>query len=121
MFVCIHRCLCAVLCRVWYTITAKEGLKQGDVVDLIGLYKDEKRYAHRFMPIPYDIPEGNTAAYFPETNVLVPLDSTADESTTYFKGDKDYHREARRVEKIAQKKGRLSPPLRVFSSYFILQ
>ena len=61
---------------------AKEGLKQGDVVDLIGHYKGEKRYAHRFMPIPYDIPEGNTAAYFPETNVLVPLDSTADESNT---------------------------------------
>jgi anaerobic selenocysteine-containing dehydrogenase len=60
----------------------KEGLKQGDVVDLIGHYKGEKRYAHRFMPIPYDIPEGNTAAYFPETNVLVPLDSTADESNT---------------------------------------
>ena len=60
----------------------KEGLKQGDVVNLVGHYKGEKRYAHRFMPIPYDIPHGNTAAYFPETNVLVPLDSTADESNT---------------------------------------
>ncbi len=59
-----------------------EGLKQGDVVNLIGHYKGERRVAHRFMPIPYDIPSGNTAAYFPETNVLVPLDSTADESNT---------------------------------------
>jgi hypothetical protein len=32
--------------------------------------------------IPYDVPRGSAAAYFPEANVLVPLDSTADQSNT---------------------------------------
>ena len=30
----------------------------------------------------YDVPRGCCATYFPETNVLVPLDSTADRSHT---------------------------------------
>jgi hypothetical protein len=32
--------------------------------------------------VPYDIPLGCTATYFPETNVLVPLGSRADKSRT---------------------------------------
>jgi hypothetical protein len=32
--------------------------------------------------IEYPTPAGCAAAYFPETNVLVPLDSTADVSNT---------------------------------------
>ena len=32
--------------------------------------------------VPYDIPQGNLAAYFPEANCLVPLHSTADVSNT---------------------------------------
>lgn len=35
-----------------------------------------------FKVLPYDIPRGNCATYFPETNALVPLDSFADESRT---------------------------------------
>ena len=35
-----------------------------------------------FAPVPFDIPRGNCATYFPETNALVPLDSVADESRT---------------------------------------
>jgi hypothetical protein len=32
--------------------------------------------------MPYDVPRGNCATYFPEANVLVPLDSYADRSHT---------------------------------------
>ncbi|MFT3710947.1 MAG: FdhF/YdeP family oxidoreductase [Archangium sp.] len=35
-----------------------------------------------FRVIPFDIPRGNCATYFPETNALVPLESFADESRT---------------------------------------
>ena len=61
---------------------AERGLKAKDVVDLVSHYRCEKRRANRFLIVPYDIPLGNCATYFPETNVLVPLDSTADESNT---------------------------------------
>lgn len=36
----------------------------------------------KFRVVPYDIPRGNCATYFPETNALVPLESIADESRT---------------------------------------
>ena len=32
--------------------------------------------------MPYDIPRRCAATYFPETNVLVPIDSVAEESNT---------------------------------------
>ena len=60
----------------------ERGLKAGDVVDLVGHFRGETRRANRFLVVKYDIPKGNCATYFPETNVLVPLDSTADESQT---------------------------------------
>jgi hypothetical protein len=34
------------------------------------------------MIAPYDIPRGCAATYFPEANVLVPIDSVADGSNT---------------------------------------
>ncbi len=40
------------------------------------------RTAKGFKAIPYNIPEGCAAAYFPEANVLVPLNSVADKSHT---------------------------------------
>lgn len=42
----------------------------------------ETRLANAFYAIPYDIPSGTAAAYFPEANVLVPVNSTALESNT---------------------------------------
>ncbi|MEY4483050.1 MAG: hypothetical protein RL693_502 [Verrucomicrobiota bacterium] len=51
-------------------------------VNITGHWKDEKRYANNFLAVPYDVPRGCAAAYFPEANVLVPIDSTADESNT---------------------------------------
>lgn len=61
---------------------AARGLKPGDVVDLTSHFRGETRHAPRFVVVAYDIPRGNTATYFPETNVLVPIDSTADRSHT---------------------------------------
>ncbi len=58
------------------------GLKAGDVVDITGHFRGETRVARTFVAVEYDIPAGCCATYFPETNVLVPLDSTADGSNT---------------------------------------
>ena len=43
---------------------------------------DTLRTAQNFKVIPYSIPVGNLAAYFPETNVLVPYNHFADRSKT---------------------------------------
>jgi len=45
-------------------------------------WSDGVRRADDWRLVPYPIPRGNLAAYFPEANVLVPLDSTADVSNT---------------------------------------
>lgn len=58
------------------------GLQEKQVVDLIGEYKGETRVARRFLIVPYDIPSRCVATYFPEANVLVPLDSYARGSKT---------------------------------------
>ncbi|HCS20104.1 MAG TPA: hypothetical protein DIW47_06000 [Bacteroidetes bacterium] len=60
----------------------KEGLKKGEVVNLINSFGGVERVAHRFIVIPFSIPRGCTATYFPETNVLVPIDSVAAKSNT---------------------------------------
>ena len=61
---------------------AARGLTAGDVVNLTSHYRGEERVARTFVVVAYDIPAGCCATYFPETNVLVPLDSTADTSNT---------------------------------------
>ncbi len=51
----------------------------------VNLYSDFngiKREAREFLVVPYDIPRGNIATYFPEANVLVPVDSYAEKSFT---------------------------------------
>ncbi|MCE7064333.1 FdhF/YdeP family oxidoreductase [Dyadobacter sp. CY326] len=58
------------------------GLKSGDLVDLHNDFGGTERIAHKFMVVPYSIPQGCTATYFPETNVLVPINSVADKSNT---------------------------------------
>jgi molybdopterin-dependent oxidoreductase alpha subunit len=57
-------------------------LIERQVVDLIGEWRGEERVAARFICVPFDLPRGNCATYFPEANPLVPLDSTADKSNT---------------------------------------
>ena len=54
------------------------GVEEGQLVDLVSEWKDgSERSAPRFRVVPYDTPRGCAAAYYPETNPLVPLDSTA--------------------------------------------
>ncbi len=55
------------------------GLRDGDYVDLHTHWDgdDRERVAERFRVVEYDTPRGSAAAYYPETNPLVPLDSTA--------------------------------------------
>ncbi|HEV8593334.1 MAG TPA: FdhF/YdeP family oxidoreductase, partial [Pyrinomonadaceae bacterium] len=59
-----------------------QGLKTGQVVDLTSHFDDGERHVYRFIVVPYPIPRGCSAAYFPEANPLVPLGSTADKSET---------------------------------------
>ena len=59
------------------------GLKDRDWVDLHTAWSDGvERRADRFMLVAYDIPRGNLAAYYPETNPLVPLSATAIDAGT---------------------------------------
>ncbi|MDB6153680.1 MAG: hypothetical protein JWL90_2133, partial [Chthoniobacteraceae bacterium] len=59
------------------------GLQQGQPVDLTSHYGDgEERLAQHFLVAPYPIPRGCTATYFPEANVLVPINSVAERSNT---------------------------------------
>jgi len=61
---------------------ASHGLADGDIVDLVSVWSDGERRAPAFRVIEYPTPAGCAAAYFPEANVLVPLDSTAEVSNT---------------------------------------
>ena len=56
--------------------------KAGQVVDITSYYKDGERTAKRFIVVPYPIPKGCAATYFPEANPLVPIDSKAEKSDT---------------------------------------
>jgi len=64
------------------TDLSDRGIKDGDLVNLTGHFRGETRHANRFLALAYDIPRGCCATYFPEANVLVPLDSAADGSNT---------------------------------------
>jgi molybdopterin-dependent oxidoreductase alpha subunit len=59
------------------------GLKDAQLVDLVSEWTDGvARRAEAFRVVSYPTARGCAAAYFPETNVLVPLDSTAETSNT---------------------------------------
>ncbi len=61
---------------------AERGLHDGDYVDLISVWADGERRAKHFRVVEYETARGSAAAYYPETNVLVPLDATAIGSNT---------------------------------------
>jgi len=61
---------------------AQAGLERGQLVDLTSHYEGEKRAAPGFQVVPYEIPPGCTATYFPEGNTLVPINSVAERSNT---------------------------------------
>jgi molybdopterin-dependent oxidoreductase alpha subunit len=63
------------------------GLSDGDRIDLVSEFAGgdgqlQERRAKDFMVVAYSTPVGNAAAYYPETNPLVPLDHTAAKSNT---------------------------------------
>lgn len=59
------------------------GLRDAQTVDLTSEWSDGVvRRAEAFRVVSYPTARGCAAAYFPETNVLVPLDSTAETSNT---------------------------------------
>jgi molybdopterin-dependent oxidoreductase alpha subunit len=63
------------------------GLAEGARVDLVSEFTNgdgqlQERRAKDFMVVGYSTPVGNAAAYYPETNSLVPLDHTAARSNT---------------------------------------
>ena len=62
---------------------ASLGFADGELVDLVSEWTDgSQRRAPRFRTIAYPTAKGCAATYFPEANVLVPLDSTAEGSQT---------------------------------------
>jgi molybdopterin-dependent oxidoreductase alpha subunit len=58
------------------------GIADGERVDLVSVWSDGERRAEDFRVVSYSTARGCAAAYFPETNVLVPLDSVAKVSNT---------------------------------------
>ena len=61
----------------------KLGFNDGDKVDITSLWNDGRtRQIKQFMLVAYDIPQGQAAAYYPETNPLVPLESYGDGTFT---------------------------------------
>ncbi|GAA2008440.1 FdhF/YdeP family oxidoreductase [Nakamurella flavida] len=60
------------------------GLTDGQFVDLHTRWVEDdiERSVSGFRVVSYDTPRGSAAAYYPETNPLIPLDSTALESNT---------------------------------------
>ena len=63
------------------------GFSDGDHVDLVSEWTQrdgsvEERRADNFRLVTYPTPRGNVAAYYPETNPLIPLDHVAAKSNT---------------------------------------
>jgi anaerobic selenocysteine-containing dehydrogenase len=58
------------------------GWRDGDIVDVVNDTDGTERRARGFRLVAYPVAPGTCAAYFPEANVLVPLDSTAETSNT---------------------------------------
>jgi molybdopterin-dependent oxidoreductase alpha subunit len=58
------------------------GLAEGARVNLVSEFEGQERIAKDFLVVPYSTPVGNAAAYYPETNPLIPLDHTAAKSNT---------------------------------------
>ncbi|MEU1984526.1 FdhF/YdeP family oxidoreductase [Nocardia sp. NPDC019395] len=59
------------------------GFADGDLVNLVSEWTDgTERRVTGFRIVAYSTPRGNAAAYYPETNPLVPLDHVAERSNT---------------------------------------
>ena len=60
----------------------ERGIKPTQETEITSHWKGEQRVLRGLKAIPYDIPRGSAAAYFPEANILVPVTSTAKLSNT---------------------------------------
>tara|TARA_B100001996_G_scaffold382326_1_gene373863 strand:- start:640 stop:2781 length:2142 start_codon:yes stop_codon:yes gene_type:complete len=58
------------------------GWKEFQRVTITSHFHDTEIYSDNWTIVEYDIPPGNVATYFPESNVLIPLESVADSSNT---------------------------------------
>ncbi|WP_329064937.1 FdhF/YdeP family oxidoreductase [Amycolatopsis sp. NBC_01480] len=61
---------------------AELGIADGEIVDLVSEWRDGDRRSPQFRAVSYPTARGCAAAYFPEANALVPLDSVAEKSNT---------------------------------------
>ncbi len=62
---------------------AKQKLKTGDLVNIRSIANDNiERSVSNFKVVEYTIPEGCVAAYYPETNPLVPLENIGEDCGT---------------------------------------
>ena len=60
----------------------KMQIQQLDIVNITSVFNGKERVAQNFKAIEYDIAKGCVATYFPETNVLVPINHVAKKSNT---------------------------------------
>jgi len=58
------------------------GLAPGDLVDLTSEFRGEERTVEGFLLVPYGIPAGCVATYYPESNGLIPIGHVAERSNT---------------------------------------
>ncbi|GAB4024470.1 FdhF/YdeP family oxidoreductase [Spirosoma koreense] len=61
---------------------ADRGIQERQLVTITSHFEGQTRTLENMIAIPYNIPKGNTAAYYPEANVLVPVASVAYISNT---------------------------------------
>ena len=61
---------------------ADRNIVDKQLVNITSHFEGQQRKLERFIAIPYNIPKGNTAAYYPEANPLVPVASVAYISNT---------------------------------------
>ena len=60
----------------------ERGFQEGQWIDITSHFEGEKRTAPKFMVVKYDIPRRCAAAYYPETNVLIPIGDSVPKSNT---------------------------------------
>jgi anaerobic selenocysteine-containing dehydrogenase len=58
------------------------GWKEFQAVSITSHFRGDEISSDGWFIVEYDIPQGNVATYFPESNVLIPLESVADLSNT---------------------------------------
>jgi anaerobic selenocysteine-containing dehydrogenase len=59
------------------------GIREEDRIDLVSVWADGRdRRLHGFKALPFDIPRGQAAAYYPEVNPLIALESHGERSFT---------------------------------------